>query len=168
MENNRGPPPLYIYAIGSCLGFFSFYFAAGLFFCVCWSFFLAIDKTSTCAIYISRCVCWPTGTQEPARPLQHVNALHTRIAALRPSRILFLLLLLLCREFPMNCCCWACAFSYTLHNFCVYFFFVSRGLSADKTWPFQSAPRLFLRVSIEISIGEAAISTSPSLHILVN
>jgi hypothetical protein len=60
-----------------------------------------------------------------------------------------------------------CLFVYITHNLCV-FFFISRGLSVDKTWPFQSAPGLFLRVSIELSIGGAALSTSPSRHIFVN
>jgi hypothetical protein len=93
------------------------------------------------------------------------------IAALRPSRILFqptlLYLLLLCREFPMNCCCWACAFSYTLHNLCVCIFFISRGLSVDKTWPFQSAPGLFLRVSIELSSGTFHLAQSVHFRQLI-
>lgn len=66
VENNRGPPPLYICTPSAPV--FSFIpLLLGFFVCVFLSFFLfAIDKTSTCAIYISRCVCWPTGTQEPA------------------------------------------------------------------------------------------------------
>lgn len=105
-------------------------------------------------------MCWPTGTQEPApAPSTCQRAIYADSSTQAVSH-----------TFPADVSAAAAGLvPFRIHyTTCVcvfFFFFVSRGLSVDKTWPFQSAPRLFLRVSIEISHrGSGTFHLAQSAH----